>query len=275
MGVRLMNEVVRRLLGGGIAMLLTIVALAGVAVPLAKAVPITLSDIPAAHYTNTVAGAIINTPDSQFQGSILPTAGLSIVGAGNGPQGPTAYNASTSNDYTNPRVSAFALANAGATASAQSVLSYFVAFSGADGTVPIGVQASGDVESTGGRAFLQLQLQLVETGVDVVLETLDITGGSQLFSLNQTYQLTANALYRVIMETDGSSLGSGGAANAHLDPFFSAPAGYTVLTSAGIGNAAPPVSATPIPAALPLFAAALGGLGLLGWRRKKGVARTA
>ena len=27
--------------------------------------------------------------------------------------------------------------------------------------------------------------------------------------------------------------------------------------------------ATPLPAALPLFASALGGLGLLGWRRKK------
>lgn len=30
-----------------------------------------------------------------------------------------------------------------------------------------------------------------------------------------------------------------------------------------------PVTATPLPAALPLFATALGGLGLLGWRRKR------
>jgi hypothetical protein len=30
-----------------------------------------------------------------------------------------------------------------------------------------------------------------------------------------------------------------------------------------------PVAATPLPAALPLFATALGGLGLLGWRRKR------
>jgi hypothetical protein len=29
------------------------------------------------------------------------------------------------------------------------------------------------------------------------------------------------------------------------------------------------VSATPIPAALPLFASALGGLGYVGWRRRK------
>jgi hypothetical protein len=29
------------------------------------------------------------------------------------------------------------------------------------------------------------------------------------------------------------------------------------------------VTATPLPAALPLFATGLGGLGLLGWRRKR------
>ena len=34
-----------------------------------------------------------------------------------------------------------------------------------------------------------------------------------------------------------------------------------------------PVAATPIPAALPLFAAALGGLGLLGWRRNQAMPR--
>ena len=30
-----------------------------------------------------------------------------------------------------------------------------------------------------------------------------------------------------------------------------------------------PTAATPLPAALPLFATGLGGLGLLGWRRKR------
>ncbi|GAB2179140.1 hypothetical protein [Dongia sp. agr-C8] len=37
-----------------------------------------------------------------------------------------------------------------------------------------------------------------------------------------------------------------------------------------INLAATPVAATPIPAALPLFASALGGLGFFGWRRRRG-----
>ena len=39
---------------------------------------------------------------------------------------------------------------------------------------------------------------------------------------------------------------------------------------AGAGNVL--VTATPIPAALPLFVSALGGLGYLGWRRRKAAA---
>jgi hypothetical protein len=36
-----------------------------------------------------------------------------------------------------------------------------------------------------------------------------------------------------------------------------------------VGDFTVPVGATPLPAALPLFATGLGGLGLLGWRRKR------
>jgi hypothetical protein len=241
---------------------------------LAKAVPISQVDMPAAHYTNDVGGAIVNDPNSsQHQGSALPSTGLSVSGSGQGLSGPTLFNASTSNDYSIPRVSASALANAGATASAQSIVNYFVAFSGSDGTIPVNIQAFGDVNSTGGRAFLQLTIQKID-GVNVFVEAHDITGGSQVLSLNQTYILDANTLYRVIMDTEAFSLGSGGAASVDLDPFFVAPDGYSVLTSDGIGNASP-VAATPLPAALPLFAGGIGLIGLLARRRKRKAALAA
>ena len=236
---------------------------------MAKAVPILQSEIAAAKYTNTVSGGIVNDANSnQFQGTIEPTNGLSVSGSGQGPSGPTLFNVSTSNDYSTPQVSASALANAGATATARSILVYFVAFSGDDGTIPVNIQAFGDVESTGGRAYLQLTLQKVVPSVNVFVETLDISGGSQILSLNQTFMLQANALYRVILDTEAFSQGSGGAAFVNLDPYFTAPSGYLVLTSDGIGNASP-VAATPLPAALPLFATGLGALGMLGWRRKR------
>jgi hypothetical protein len=72
-------------------------------------------------------------------------------------------------------------------------------------------------------------------------------------------------LYEVVMYASVyAALGVQG--SAFVDPNFIVPAGYSVLTSAGIGNGT--LAATPIPAALPLFASALGGLGLFGWRRK-------
>jgi len=232
----------------------------------AEAAPILQADMPNATYTNYVNGGIINgASDGHATGQ--PTNGISVAGSSDGLGTPPLYSASTSNDYTIPRISVLAQADDGATAHAQSALTYYVAFSGDDGTIPVTIQASGTADSTGGEAFLQLEFQKVENGVDEVFKQIDITGGNALLSLNQTYMLAANTLYRVIMDAEGTSTGHGGAASGTLDPFFSAPTGYSVLTSAGIGNASP-IAATPIPAALPLLTAALVGLGLLGWHRR-------
>jgi hypothetical protein len=51
-----------------------------------------------------------------------------------------------------------------------------------------------------------------------------------------------------------------------IDPTFPNASLYSIITSPGVGNSPP---ATPVPAALPLFATGLGGLGLFGWRRKR------
>jgi hypothetical protein len=49
---------------------------------------------------------------------------------------------------------------------------------------------------------------------------------------------------------------------------YKAPVGYL----GGVAAVEAPVSAVPLPAALPLFASGVGGLGLLFWRRKRAVA---
>jgi hypothetical protein len=48
-----------------------------------------------------------------------------------------------------------------------------------------------------------------------------------------------------------------------IDPVYASD--FELIFSPGIGNTA----ATPLPAALPLFAGGLGAMCLLGWRRKR------
>ena len=49
------------------------------------------------------------------------------------------------------------------------------------------------------------------------------------------------------------------------DPFFNPP----LFLTAGDFTGSAQIAATPLPAALPLFATGLGAIGLLGWRRKR------
>ena len=51
-----------------------------------------------------------------------------------------------------------------------------------------------------------------------------------------------------------------------IDPTYEFADLFSIVTSSNVGNSS---AATPLPAALPLFASGLGTLGLLGWRRKK------
>jgi hypothetical protein len=74
------------------------------------------------------------------------------------------------------------------------------------------------------------------------------------------------------LEVQGNRAYSG-SAEAFADPYIyidlsnSDPGQYSVLVSSNVGNS--PLGATPLPAALPLFASGLGALGLFGWRRKR------
>jgi hypothetical protein len=234
----------------------------------AGAAPITQAQIGQAFYFNRVDGILINDPgSSQFQGSAQATPGFNLSGSGSGGRN---WTATTSNDYAVPRVSSASTATLGTSSSAQSSLIYDFAVSGADGNVPVLVQASGGTAGNGGRMLALLTIQSMSTADLIVNESLDVFGQTQLFSVNQTFMLAANAIYRVTMQTLTTTSNGPVSASAYVDPYFSAPSGYTILTSAGIGNLAPPT--VPIPAALPLFATGLGALGILRWRRKKAAA---
>jgi hypothetical protein len=102
------------------------------------------------------------------------------------------------------------------------------------------------------------------------LPPLDTCGGTASIELGQMVSLSGgsiavNSSCTVSLTVVGTMLGS-----------FTDTIGNVSSTNGGTGNTATAtldvgVTATPLPAALPLFATGLGGFGLLGWRRKRKV----
>jgi hypothetical protein len=85
------------------------------------------------------------------------------------------------------------------------------------------------------------------------------------FAPDHLLSIDANTLYFIQLDVLLNPATFGTQLTGMVDPTFSAAGGQFVF-SPGVFSAA---AVTPLPAALPLFAAALGGLGLLGWRRRK------
>jgi len=213
-----------------------------------------------------------------------PTPGVNASSAGS--------QASTSNDYSIPRVSAMASSTLGWGAVADSRLTYYIEFNGALGTVTATVQSSGAIQSSGinGLAEVRLNVDAVSDPsnpnfnhtlfLSPISESLNAISNpnptSDSFTINGPITFWANEVYMVQMIISVGAQDDG-SASAYVDPFFVAPVGYSVsILNSGIGNSpAPAAAATPIPAALPLFATGLGALGLPGWRRKKKAAALA
>jgi hypothetical protein len=225
-----------------------------------------------AYYYNYVTAGPYNSPynsQDQTQFGTSATPGFQVSGSGPSVYGPSSWSASTANDYARPSISSSASTQYGASAAATSNLLYYFAVAGSPGNVSVNIQASGHLNWSGqGGAIANLLIQPAAGGTYFVNETLDSRYGQSLFSLNQTYNLTTGAVYAVTMQTHVSS-NDEGTASATIDPQFFVPAGYSIVTSDGIGNG---TAVSPIPAALPLFVSALGVLGLFGCRRKKAVA---
>lgn len=109
------------------------------------------------------------------------------------------------------------------------------------------------------------------------------------FSGTLKYELDPNVVYFVeigvsattgdsILPNVGSTVQSAEASldpHIYIDPKVNIP-GLTLALSQDLENVVgSPAAATPLPAALPLFASGLGALGLLSWRRKKKAATIA
>ena len=250
---------------------------AAVAILAAPAQAAPLPVVPDAKYYNVAIMSLPNNLDFGDGGYGFTSAHLS---PDPGYPASWASDYSTSNNYSIPRVSATAQAGSGK-GEANSQLNYYVMFAGAPGNVQVNVRASGTTFAHGenvlnGYGHNEASATLFihaynggNTGPDLVNEAASSNfrlgpTGLQTFSVNQAYTFTANLVYEVVMNVYASATGDE-TSYAYADPSFTAPAGYSVLTSPGVGNAA----VTPIPAAFPLFASGLGALGLLGWRKRR------
>ena len=117
-----------------------------------------------------------------------------------------------------------------------------------------------------------------ETTTGLTLDTLNINLGSTFAFL---YNSTNDALFvggsasgsAVVSSTDDFLLSilNFTSSAPHIGTFFYATAQTNAVFEANgeANSVSVSLAETPIPAALPLFATGLGGLGLLGWRRKR------
>ena len=255
-------------------------ALVGMGAGFAQASPV--ATVPDASYYNIVSFTEPNGLQ-HFDSTHLPTTGLHVQGANTSDIQNEFWNGTTDNNYGVPFVNTAIRVGNGVTGASESQLTYYVEFTGNTPTVDIGVKGSGnatygEIDGTGHAGnpgenqAVALMYMIVAndpflTQVFREVASSDSSNpGTHLFSLDQQFTVHTNVVYEVFMDAYTSAEDKHFAA-AGLDPYFTVPTGYSILTSSGIGNAPP--ATTPIPAALPLFTTGLGALGLLGRRRKK------
>jgi hypothetical protein len=270
-----MNTGLVRLIGGA-SLVAAIATFAGYA----EAAPIPLPD---ATYYNAVNVTLPNSLTFFDGGDGHTSANIdeSVY-----PGTPWHWGVSTTNNYAVPSLSAKASGSDGVAGNAGSSLVYYVSFLGAPGDLLVTVHAAGSTDAAGPNDLHNINHNEAVAGfwideyfpsnggtgdelVNVSIESNQRAGsgpGLHTFTYDQQLTFHANAIYQVTMQAIASSLDDH-TSTATIDPFFTAPSGYTLLTSAGIGNGAG-AAVTPIPAALPLMAGSLGALGLLGWRRR-------
>ena len=223
------------------------------------------------------------TPLSFFSGSSVTVNGP----AGFNTMGITAFGTQSVSDADGsasvqstptplPAITSTATTGATGTASeAIATLYYYFDISGPGGVMPgasVNVIASGSLFSDIGARSTDFLRVAGAPIVDVASVGGDHNGA---FTTSATVSsLYTNVDYVIEMTVLALSYPSE-TATTFLDPYIFldqnlVDLGYAIITSPGIGNSL--ASATPLPAALPLFATGLGVMGLLARRRKRKVA---
>ncbi len=147
----------------------------------------------------------------------------------------------------------------------------------APSNVNVNITVNGSLFSMAGPPFGSYSRDRLRITAITILDR-DSNAGDEngAFSTSATISMPTGTPFVIDMFVRAFTQASSVSATTFLDPYlFLDPslvaAGYSIVTSPGIGNSL--AAETPIPAALPLFATGLGALGLLGWRRRKGATR--
>ena len=120
---------------------------------------------------------------------------------------------------------------------------------------------------TGGTALQQDNVNtLASTFPSTVTLAITLNGLDPSIDLAADLDLYVTENYQGVGNSFNANFGDG------VTFTINAPPGVIVTSDSGVF---PDTAATPLPAALPLFATGLGGLGLLGWRRKRKAAALA
>jgi hypothetical protein len=158
---------------------------------------------------------------------------------------------------------------------------YFEAVGPANTGVAFDILAAGGASETGnGTSFAHLYLNgssvIGEPGtLTTACSSFEIDGCGSIgsaFFLNSVFGAQSNTVQELVLEVSGDVNPNGGTFMASVDPtitidpsFLAANPGFTLEFSSNVTQN--PVSAVPLPAALPLFAAGLGAFGLMGRRK--------
>jgi hypothetical protein len=204
---------------------------------------------------------------------IITTGLPSLSGGGLG------YSASTLNDLSVPSISVQASADApiesmNVEAAASVTLNYSIEFLGNTSTVPVTVNLSGNVDFTGTGTNEGGDAQATIGIVDFLATCVTVASSdcSRSFSADSQYIFSTNVVYSVQLSagvTVISEPGNPESASAFVDPTYSVPTGYSIVTSAGIGNGVPE------PSTWAMMLLGFAALGFVGYRRVRRLAAPA